>query len=76
MCYKGENNVRDSFRRTMDEALYNFRFSEYDASTCLRTTLFRMAELRLEESNNNGSIILFKVSAQQLPTLPSQLQIE
>lgn len=60
MCYKGENNVRDSFRRTMDEALYNCRFSESDASTSLRTTLFRMAELRLEDSNNNGSIILFK----------------
>lgn len=61
MCYKGEHNVRNSFRKTMDEALYNCRFSEFDASTSLRTTLFRMATLRSGDPNaDKDRLILFK----------------
>lgn len=61
MCYKGEYNVRNSFRKNMDEALYNCRFSEYDASTSLRTTLFRMATLRSCDPNaDKDKLILFK----------------
>ena len=61
MCYKGEHNVRNSFRKTMDEALYNCRFSEFDASTSLRTTLFRMATLRSGDPNaDKDKLILFK----------------
>ena len=61
MCYKGEDNVRNSFRKTMDEALYNCRFSEFDASTSLRTTLFRMAALRSgNSSTDTDKLVLFK----------------
>ena len=61
MCYKGEDNVRNSFRKTMDEALYNCRFSESDASTSLRTTLFRMASLRSDDTSvDTNKLILFK----------------
>lgn len=61
MCYKGEYNVRNSFRKAMDEALYNCRLLESDASTSLRTTLFRMAALRLKNtSSDKDKLILFK----------------
>lgn len=61
MCYKDEDNVRNSFRKAMDEALYNCRFSESDASTSLRTTLFRMAALRSDDPNADiDKLILYK----------------
>ena len=61
MCYKGERNVRDSFRRALDEILYNCRFWEKDASTSLRTTLFRMASLRSGDVGvENDKLVLFK----------------
>lgn len=61
MLYKNEENVRNSFRRTMDEALYNCRFIENDASTSLRTTLFRMAALRSKtKESDNDRLVLFK----------------
>ena len=61
MCYKGESNVRDSFRKALDEILYNCRFWEKDASTSLRTTLFRMASLRSNDvDSENDKLVLFK----------------
>lgn len=61
MCYKGERNVRDSFRRALDEILYNCRFWEKDSSTSLRTTLFRMASLRSGDVGvENDKLVLFK----------------
>lgn len=61
MCYKGESNVRDSFRKALDEILYNCRFWEKDASTSLRTTLFRMASLRSNDvGSENDKLVLFK----------------
>lgn len=46
--YKGEESVRDGFRRALDEALYNCRFDDADPTTSLRTTLFCLAALRNE----------------------------
>lgn len=61
MCYKGEYNVRNSFRKAMDEALYHCRFLESDSSTSLMTTLFRMSALRSEKvGTDKDKMILFK----------------
>lgn len=68
MCYKGEVNVRDSFRMTLDEALYNCRSSESDPSTSLRTTLFRMAALRTGDASND-ELLLFKCPSCGTPNL-------
>ena len=46
MSYKGQENVRDSFRLAMDEALYKQRFIESDPQTSIRTTLFHVAANR------------------------------
>ena len=46
MSYKGQKNVRDSFRLAMDEALYKQRFTDSDPRTSLRTTLFHIAANR------------------------------
>src|SRR5262249_40308423 len=46
---KGRASVRDSFRAAVDAHLYgaNTRYNPSDPTTSLRTTLFRLAELRL-----------------------------
>lgn len=46
MSYKGQKNVRDSFRLAMDEALYKQRFIESEPRTSIRTTLFHIAANR------------------------------
>lgn len=61
LCFKDEENVRDSFRRAIDEALYKCRFIDNDDSTSLRTTLFELASLRSgERSSKRDKLILFK----------------
>ena len=59
MKYKGEMSVRDGFRRALDESLYNCRFDDSDPSTSVRTTLFRLASHRAENSGND-KLTLFK----------------
>lgn len=46
--WKNKGNVRDSFRATVDEQLYDIktRFNEKNPSTSLRTTLFHLASSR------------------------------
>lgn len=46
MSFKGEENVRNGFRRALDEQLYQSRFSDDDPKTSIRTTLFHLASLR------------------------------
>lgn len=61
ICYKGEKNVRDSFRKALDESLYNNRFQDDDASTSLRTTLFHLAALRTDDLDSSfDKFILYK----------------
>ena len=59
MRYKGEESVRDGFRRVLDETLYNCRFHDLDSSTSVRTTLFRLASYRAENQEND-KLTLFK----------------
>lgn len=54
ISYKGEENVRDGFRRALDEALYKHRVSDADAKTSLRSTLFYLASLRSSEMNSGA----------------------
>ncbi len=46
--WAGRKNVRDSFRASLDQQFYSTRtrFSDKDASTSLRSTLFQLASLR------------------------------
>ena len=55
IAYKGEDNVRDSFRKALDEALYNHRAIDTDAKTSLRSTLFYLASLR-KGAMNTGTL--------------------
>ena len=59
MKYKDEISVRDGFRRALDESLYSCRFDDSDPSTSVRTTLFRLAAHRRENSEND-KLTLFK----------------
>lgn len=62
MSYKNENNVKNSFRRALDEALYKQRFIEDDPKTSIRSTLFYIASFRTGSlrSDNRNKIILHK----------------
>ena len=59
MSYKGQKNVRDSFRLAMDEALYKQRFDENDSRTSIRTTLFHIAANRTGKLHSDLSNRLF-----------------
>jgi len=59
MSYKGQRNVRDSFRLAMDEALYKQRFDENDSRTSIRTTLFHIAANRTGKLHSDLSNRLF-----------------
>lgn len=55
--YKNASSVRDGFRQTLDEQLYTQRFVPNDPSTSIRTTLFRMASIRKDDSNSSKMIL-------------------
>lgn len=59
MKYKDELNVRDSFRRALDEALYEIRTNPEDPKTSLRSTLFLLSSYR-DNVNTRNKMILFK----------------
>ena len=61
ILYKGEDNVRDSFRLALDEALYNCRFDDDDPKTSLRSTLFLLSSYRTGKmkSDSRDKLILF-----------------
>ena len=53
MSYKGQRNVRDSFRLAMDEALYKQRFDENDSRTNIR--VYPSDCLRIWEEVNDAA---------------------
>lgn len=59
MKYKNESNVRDSFRRVLDEMLYEIRTNPEDPKTSLRSTLFCLSSYR-EGGNSRDKILLYK----------------
>ena len=59
MSYKGQKNVRDSFRLAVDEALYKQRFDESDSRTSIRTTLFHIAANRTGKLHSDLSNRIF-----------------
>ena len=63
--YKGEESVRDGFRKALDEALYNCRFIDSDSTTSLRTTLFYLAALR---STNEAATTFDKMKLYKCPS--------
>lgn len=59
MSYKNQENVRDSFRMAMDEALYMQRFDSNNPHTSLRSTLFYIASQRTGDLRSDASNKLF-----------------
>lgn len=59
MKYKDEENVRDSFRRALDETLCEIRTNPKDPKTSLRSTLFLLSSYR-GDGNTRNKMILFK----------------
>lgn len=61
MVYKGQTSVRDGFRLAMDGYLFKYRTNPDDYKTSLRSTLFKLAEYRLNNNeHNSGKLTLHK----------------